>query len=1054
METCKSCLINSLFLISSVSNKSYLVFSLMNGLHIYKASAGSGKTYTLGLSFLGIILQHDRPDAYREVLAMTFTNKAAGEMKDRILDFLSQLAEFKKGDDLALMSQLSEQIQTPPEIISARAKKCLHHILHNYSDLSILTLDKFIQNIIRSFSKELDFTKQFKIASNSDLIYKQAIDELLNNIEWNNELSQILKGYSLHKALSGKSYKTEDDLMMATRHLSVESSNEAIKNISEFSIHDFSNALKQAESELDQVLAKLKQNARNFSQILASKSLSYRDIKTGFRKIYNMGDPRFLDSKKYNFTEKELAALETGPLYPKTGTSSGTATLLDEIFPELSQTLLSSQALIREYEKLSLAIPALYNTAVISEISKIIERIKTEQNLLFFIDFNRLSSEIIRNEPVPFIYERTGTRYHHLMLDEFQDTSETQWHNLLPLMVEALSKNGLGLIVGDEKQAIYRWRNGNVEQFMNLPQLSLPKELDPHTFNLERHLKKNITLPKNYRSGKDIVAFNNVLFKTLREDLTPFYRQIYENFTAEPNQTSSGYVEVRYADRESLKSRNEQAFNETAIIETIQSLRNRNYAYSDIAILVRQKKEATAIANFLTTEHQIPVISPESLRIDNSPNIQLLFSFLKHGINPSENVYRLGILKYYAAAKNVSYQDLISKYTVTRNKHLIVDISAFLSQFGLRLGHKEDISISALIRQVSSAFGLDIFQINLQFFLNAIIEFESDQMVSTKAFIEWWEDNRENLNVSLPEDYNAVKIMTVHKSKGLEFPVCIIPYLNWKDDVKGEAWVDSEGTEIPQILMPYRTAQTKIESYAPTYELEKDRVKLDKINLLYVALTRAEKEMYLFTSKDLGAKIMTGCEAILTEKSSVYFYGEQQTHESIERREPLSIAYKISENPVIEYSTEAPDKWIDDDMIDEQTFGELMHLALSKIRSLEDIEPVVDQIFMDKSTGKHQQTLKSKITSLMNHEDIAPLYHQDFEHYSETNLSSPSGKLLRPDKVIKTPEKLVVLEFKTGKKSAAHDKQLLEYGHVLNSITEKNVDLYLIYLDPLEVLKL
>ncbi len=1026
----------------------------MNGLYIYKASAGSGKTYTLGLNFLSIILRHDRPDAYREVLAMTFTNKAAGEMKDRILDFLAQLADFKEGDDLPLMAQLAQQIQVSETMISNRAADCLHHILHNYSDLSILTLDKFIQNIIRSFSKELDFTKQFKIAPNSDLIYKQAIDELLNHVEWNNELGKILKGYSLHKALSGKSYKTEDDLMMATRHLSVESSHEAIKSLSDLSVHDFASALKDLETEMDDVLKKLQQNAREFSKTLASKGLSYRDIKSGFRKIYNMAKPRFLDSKKYNFTEKELAAIETGPLYPKTTTDESSAAILDGLFPALSQILLSSQALIDQYEKLSLAIPALYSTALINEISKIIERIKTEQNLLFFIDFNRLSSEIIRNEPVPFIYERTGTRYKHLMLDEFQDTSETQWHNLLPLMVEALSKNGLGLIVGDEKQAIYRWRNGNVEQFMNLPKLSLPPELDPHTFNLERHLKKSLNLSKNYRSGKEIVAFNNVLFQHLKEDLPPFYQQVYEDFEAETGKEANAYIEVRYADKEHLKSQNEQAFNEQAIIETIQSLRQRQYAYSDIAILVRQKKEATAIANFLIKEHQIPVISPESLRIDNTPNIQLLFAYLKLIINPGENVYRLGVLRYYAAAKNASYQELITQYTVTRDKKLIIDISAFLNRFGLKLGDKDTLSISALIRQISSAFGLDIFQINLQFFLNAILQFESDQMVSIRAFVNWWEDNRDQLNVSLPEDYNAVKIMTVHKSKGLEFPVCIIPYLNWRSDVKGETWVRSENISIPQFLMPYRSAQTKIEAYAEAYDSEKGKVMLDKINLLYVALTRAEKEMYLFTSKDLGSKIVDGTESIMENKHPIYSMGEPHIGTKKVPHEPLDLDYEISPNPVIEYSTESPEKWVDDGIIDEQTFGQLMHLALSKIRTHEEVDSVINQIFIEGNKGKHQEALKLTITTLLDHEDISPLYQNQFQHYSETSLATTQGKILRPDKVVKLQNKLAVLEFKTGKKSVAHEQQLLEYGHALNSITEKNVDLYLIYLDPLEVLKL
>jgi len=275
----------------------------------------------------------------------------------------------------------------------------------------------------------------------------------------------------------------------------------------------------------------------------------------------------------------------------------------------------------------------LYGTAVISEIDKLLKQVKREQQMLFFIDFNRLSAEIIRNEPVPFIFERTGNRYKHIMLDEFQDTSEAQWQNLLPLMLEVLSKGGMGLIVGDEKQAIYRWRNGNVEQFMALPEVILP-------INTEKggHFNSNVllpffsdvtVLPYNYRSNRTIVEFNNSMFKDLGKTVSESYQKIYTQVAQTVARDEEGFITVIRYDKKHALDDSEMSFNLNQIFKRISEVQSQKFDLKDIAILVRTNSQAARVSEFLTAKHHLPVISSESLRIDGSPEVQTLLHFLK-----------------------------------------------------------------------------------------------------------------------------------------------------------------------------------------------------------------------------------------------------------------------------------------------------------------------------------------------------------------------------------------------------------------------------------------
>lgn len=1025
---------------------------MINGLNIYKASAGSGKTYTLALNYLTLVLNTEKVDAYREILAMTFTNKAAAEMKERIIEFLSILSDPSHEEFESLKHNLESKSGQSINKVSERSVKVLEHMLHNYSDISILTLDKFIQQIIKSFAKELDFSSQFRIESNSEQVFIEVIDQLMELINSNEDLSEILEQFSIYKAQAGKSYKLEDELLKAAKQLENERSDSAVNLLKKLDIKGFKQLITEYREKYEQNLKELADNARQFSVCLKEVGLTYKDLRSVYSKVYKMGNPRNEKSlDNVGFTDNQLDTYQNDDLYTKSAPKS-VKSAIDLIDLKLRAIIDSSIDKFNKHLAFESVIPALYTTAVINELDNLLLAVKKEQNILFFIDFNRLSSEIIQNEPVPFIFERTGTRYKHLMLDEFQDTSEAQWHNLLPLMLEVLSKGGLGLIVGDEKQAIYRWRNGNVEQFMALPSLQLPDSFDQTIYNFDPYTNQIEHLPNNYRSLSTIVTFNNQFFCALSEGLSSDYKEVYKNISQDLVKKDEGYITWRhYVKKESEFT--EEEFNLFKTVELIHSALERGFQYKDIAIIVRSNSKGALISDYLMSQHQIPVISSESLRIDSVPDIQTILSFFRLLIEPKEKVHQLAVIKFYTEYHNLDYNAQIERFTVTKNKTLHIDIDGFLAQFQLNKFNKPQLSLSRFVHDLVKKLGFRISSIHIQFFLDKVAIFDKEQLISLNAFLSWWDKNRKRLNVVIPEESDAIKVMTVHKSKGLEFPVCILPFLNWKKTVSGETWVNHEDGQVDSLLMSYKKNLEQT-TYAEEFNLEKDRVDLDLINMLYVAFTRAKEEMHIISSEEqFGADIWKKANVLLSENGSFYSIGQAITKSSASNPKEKWLDIKPADGLQIDFSIEAPINWALNEELNERQYGDLFHQVMSEISSEEDIHDALKKR-LSRSQSALLSSMRQEIHTIISHPNINHLFEDGSQHFTERDLKNEQGETLRPDCIVRVEDNWYILEYKTGQPQKSHEKQLQSYGDVLREITKKNVELYLIYSRPLNVLKL
>ena len=624
---------------------------MSKNLHIYRSSAGSGKTYSLVRNFIGMALVSDGstfyPRYFRHILAITFTNKAASEMKERVLSFISDLSKgVGQGKDHSFFSHIQEDTSLSDEDIKNRSQQILTSILHNYTDLSISTIDKFVFRIVRTFAHDLQMAQAFEVEMDKDLLIQPTVSFLISRIGTNKEVSDALVAFALSKADEGKSYNLENALEQFAKHLFIEKSEKFISSLNDVSISDCLEVKNDLLSEIDA-----------FEQLLLNKRKEF----LAFCKTFNLGPKDFTRSSFYNYfnnfrKRSSDKFFPSDTLQKNVANNKWSAKSVDEdkkeiiinhadflsaLFDDVQKHL---RVGFKDYIFNKLLLNNIFSIAVLNELSKELEQFKEENNVKHISEFNNAIAEIIRKEPTPFIYERLGERYHHFLIDEFQDTSVMQWHNLLPLVHNSLSEGYQNLIVGDAKQSIYRWRGGEVEQFVQLPEHIFQSELLPNPDELKNSLLNNAeekVLSDNWRSDKEIVQFNNAFFNNLKTIISPDLQAIYESSEQNPKGNDGGYIHIDLTpDTKSFKS---DVMDK--IIQQIEVLRSMNYDFKDIAILCRTGKEACQAAESLN-KSGINVLSDEALLLSASKDVNFILAVLAYLHNTQDKVSQTYIVSY------------------------------------------------------------------------------------------------------------------------------------------------------------------------------------------------------------------------------------------------------------------------------------------------------------------------------------------------------------------------------------------------------------------------
>ena len=1039
---------------------------------IYRSSAGSGKTYALVRNYITMALLGDehgfRPRYFRHILAITFTNKAASEMKGRVLQFLSDLAEGKGADkEDTFFTHIQEDTHLNVAEVQARAQLVLSAVLHQYADLSISTIDKFVYRIVRTFAHDLELAQSFEVEMDQSKMIQPVVALLISKVGTNKDLSKALVAFALSKAEEGKSYNLEQDLEKFAKHLFVEESEPHIQSLKSVGINDCLEVKNQLQKEIAVFEQPLLDYAQQFSDFLHRENLEPNN---------------FYHSDFYNYFDK-LIALDTGKMFPgkRLKESMDANRWYAKSCPLAAQeTIDSNEPFLRglyentqkhigqhfkEYVFNKLLSRNIYSIAVLNELLQELESYKSDNNIKHISEFNKAISEIIRKEPAPFIYERLGERYKHFLVDEFQDTSVMQWHNLLPLVHHSLSMGNQNLIVGDAKQSIYRWRGGEVEQFVKLPTTIFKEEGLPNPAEVSAALQRNaeeVLLKDNWRSNYEVVDFNNRFFSSLKGILTPELQEIYQNHEQNPRGDKGGVVHIDFT----VKSDEVKAKIMQKVICKAKELNALQYDWKEMAVLCRTRKDASEVA-FHLNQAGLKVVSDEALLLNTSSEVNVLIAVLSYLHDDSNKVAMTNVL-HFLFQKGLLKGDLHTqlKSVSTGNKK---DFLSVLSSAGIAFSPQRlwQLPLYDLVEKLIKQFQLSPSNIYLQFFLDAVLKFSVKRGNDVVEFLEWWEENNEKEAIVVPDDMDAIKVMTVHKSKGLEFPIVFLPF-NWEiGKPKSELWVDAKG-KIQQMKVALLSNSKLLDDseYADLRQEELNKALLDDLNVLYVAMTRPKHQLYIYTEESSGGEKYNALSKLMDyyfkdqEVQFPYQEGElfpkKQDDKDDEPNDGYYLDYSPTENwrSVVQLKNSAQQLW--DVELDKKEWGTLLHQALSKIHYLSDKDKVLESLKQDGLMNDSlKEKLKIRIEELLQEKSIQAFFSEDWEVKTEQEILQPDGDTYVPDRILFKDGLVQIVDYKTGStaQQKKHENQIKNYAHLLQQMGYSNIQKFLIYTEEKDKVK-
>lgn len=1054
----------------------------MKNFVVYNSSAGSGKTYTLVKEYLKIALGQESSLAYKNILAVTFTNKAAAEMKERVVAALKALAKggVLEGTPLFLQEDLLKPLAEgglgiTPEQLQERSARVLKSILHHYNDFGISTIDKFTHKIVRTFAHDLQLPLNFDIALDASEILSNAIDLLIAQVGVDEDLTKLLLAYTKKKAESEENWHIEKELFQFAKNLLRDDGELYLQKIRTKDSTDF-----------DRVKAKL----HHQSQLFEAKVQEMATVVLQYVRDHGIAEESFYRSfyPKYWKDLKKLKKLEPVPSLEKivdgeipwygAKVEEDQKQLIDTHHTYFWEAYQASREFIdaegSDYYIGKLLLQNIHALAVLNEIEKTVATLKQENNVLNINDFNKKIAQIIANEPVPFIYERLGERYDHYLIDEFQDTSVMQWHNLIPLVDNALAKGKLNLVVGDAKQAIYRFRGGEVEQILQLPQLYKHQD-NALLLEREQALVRNYQhkeLQQNFRSKAEVVQFNNQFFSFIAAKLSERYRPLYQNLEQQFNaERTGGGVQIDFIPVSNKELLTEQTFNK--VLELIDKNRTDGYALSDMAILTRSNADGSALANCLI-ENGVPVISSESLLLSGSDEVKFLMHLIRFLALYDQKNAEVQALQYIIKQlfPTSDLLEVLKRYPKDT-------LRRFLNEKGMAMDtiRIESGSLYELCEYLSEHFGLNEgLNIYVQFFLDKVQEYVTRHDNVLLNFIEWWEAKNANFSIVVPEGVDAVQVMSIHKAKGLEFPVVIYPFATVTVKTNENYFWTSATAQfgLETALLPIRKELEKT-AFSAVYEEEMDKSTLDLMNILYVALTRPKDRLYILSdyneSKKSGKRTPSKNGSVsdylwdfcatqpdhqVSEHQFVFgaFEVPEVKHKpALDQKQMASTIY-TNWRKKIKISYQAPEMW---DVSNPTSIGEhgtLLHQLLARIENVDDLDEVLTTSLREGLfTVEEQTSIRTELAALFELDEVKELFLGRNTVKNEASILLPDGSSYQPDKVVFQENKTVVVDYKTGKKENHHQKQVSHYRQLLLEMGYVNVEAYLLYTSERELVK-
>ncbi len=1043
---------------------------------VYKASAGSGKTFRLTVEFIKLLLEN--PRGYQNILAVTFTNKATTEMKERILTQLYGLwIDDPQSSDY--LFKLLEETRYTPDQIRETAGKALQCLIHDYSRFRVETIDSFFQTVMRNLTRELDLSPNLNIELNNGEVLSEAVDSMIEKLDRDSPVLTWLINHIKERIAEDRRWNVSHSIKSFGANIFDEKYfikgtglRERLKDKN--FISEFRKVIREMMTE---ALEQMKGFHDQFESVLEANNLSPEELKSGskgigsyFRKLHNgilteevrnltvensLTDPAnwsAKSSKRYNEII-ELAARELIPLLETA-----------ETFRKKNNTIVTS---------CKLALQHLNELQLLANIDEEVRTLNKEKNRFLLSDTTALLNSLVKEGDSSFVFEKIGAHIRHIMIDEFQDTSRMQWDNFRILLLEGLSQGADSLIVGDVKQSIYRWRNGDWKILNGLKSSigHFPIEIKP--------------LKDNFRSESRIIAFNNSFFTEAigylnqlhREDAGEDCRELLEAYDDvcqnSRKKGTRGYVKVSFIEPDEGEGYLETTLKELG--NEVTRLMASGIRLNDITILVRKNKLIPQIAEYFDKALDIRIISDEAFRLDSSPALHLLMAALRHLADP-ENL----IIK---AQLETVFQRTILKKEISINEIMLNRSVAYLpASFTENLAFLTTLPLYEMAEEIYNHFQLENIEgqdAYLLTFFDSIIEYLKNSPPDLDGFIRHWD--RKLCGKTVPGgSIEGIRIMSIHKSKGLEFHTVLLPFCDWRleNETNGQlVWCSTEKApfnELDIIPVTYSSAMGQ-SLFKEDYRRERLQLWVDNVNLLYVAFTRAEKNLIILGKKDQRNSVSTLLQETLQEVAAQLEgdFDEQMMFET-GNLVPSTVKQQctahnklnqLHENQTIRMiSLKAGVKFRQSN--DSQHFlqekeqtspeehyirkGNLLHTIFSCIHTAEDVEPAIRQLLFNgviecrKSAGELEQAVRYALSL----DQVKEWFSPDCKTFNECNiLYTNNGRYAtkRPDRVVVKENKVIVIDFKFGKQDENYNKQVKEYMMLISAMGYRNISGYLWY---------
>lgn len=1046
---------------------------------VYKASAGSGKTFTLAIEYIKKLIEN--PKAYRQILAVTFTNKATAEMKERILSQLYGIWMDDK-DSQSYLENLRSSTGKSDSEIRQKAGEALNYMLHDYSRFRVETIDSFFQSVMRNLARELELAPNLNIELNNSEVLSDAVDTLIEKLQPTSQMLIWLLDYINDRIADDKRWNVSSEIKDFGKNIFNESYIERGEQLRK-KLMDDPQLIKRYQGELKQLekeaIDQMKGFYDKFQEELEENGLTTDDFKNkskGISSYFNKLNNGILGDDIRNKTVE--ACLEDAKNWATKGSANYAVVthLAESVLMHVlndAESLRTKNNMIVNSSQLSLQ--HLNKVQLLAHIDEEVRNQNYEHNRFLLSDTNALLHQLMKDGDSSFIFEKIGSNIQHVMIDEFQDTSRMQWDNFRLLLLEGLSHGADSLIVGDVKQSIYRWRNGD---------WGILNGLNDYIEHFPIRLKN---LTTNWRSEANIIKFNNEIFRAAVNYLNDIYRSelgedcaalqhAYSDVAQESSKKSDkGYVNIAFVEPDEEHSYTEQTLLEMG--SRVQDLLSKGVSQNDITILVRKNKAIPEIADYFDKELKLRIVSNEAFRLDASIAVCMLLDALRY-LADEDN-------KVALASLTLNYQLQINKQPYTIDELLQEKTGKYLPEIFIAESMRLKLMpLYELLEELFRIFAMDKIEHQdayLFAFFDAVTEYLQSNSSELNSFINFWDETLYKKTIPSGE-VDGIRIFSIHKSKGLEFHTVLIPFCDWKMENETNnqlVWYAPQQLPFSNVdLVPMNYSSRMASSiYHNEYQEERLQLWVDNLNVLYVALTRAAKNLFIWTKSKQSStmsELLSNTLPIVAQRLNTdwdmdgnFEWGELCLSTAAEEKSvnnklmmkpqklPLNMV-SLTHNIEFRQSNRSADfiKGLEPEDSDNRYInrGQLLHTVFSAIETKEDIDVALERLLFEGIIENHAMEIEIRelIDEAFSIPQVQDWYSGQWQLFNECAIIYQQNNILqtkRPDRVMTNSNETIVVDFKFGKPHKKYINQVQEYMSLLDKMGYKNISGYIWYVE-------